>query len=182
MEAIGGEIGRTRRLAIRDWHPNSQSDVDAAYDMYSRPEVARWLGAKPVVCADRDEARARIERLGSLRRGDFGAWAFAESEDLQRPIGTALFLDLPRSDGEVSTQVEIGWHLNPASWGRGFATEVGGWLIERARDAGCDLVHAVVYPDNVKSLAVCDRLGMTRLGPTDEWYGVRLVDHTLSLR
>ncbi len=181
MEDIGGEIGQTPRLAIRDWRPDSESDVDAAYDTYSRPEVARWLGAKPVVCADRDEARARIERFVSLRTGAFGAWAFVQSDDDQLPIGTALFLDLPRSDGEPSTQVEIGWHLNPASWGRGFATEVGGWLVERSRNAGYDVLHAVVYPDNVKSLAVCDRLGMARLGLTDEWYGVQLVDHTLLL-
>jgi hypothetical protein len=30
-------------------------------------------------------------------------------------------------------------------------------------------------------MAVCDRLGMTRLGPTREWYGVEFVDHVLDL-
>ena len=50
-----------------------------------------------------------------------------------------------------------------------------------ARAAGIADVHAVVFPDNAASLAVCDRLGMTRLGLTGEWYGVELVDHVLVL-
>lgn len=37
---------------------------------------------------------------------------------------------------------------------------------------GVQSVYAVVYPDNVRSLAVCRRLGMTPLGRTDCFYGM----------
>lgn len=39
----------------------------------------------------------------------------------------------------------------------------------------------MAYPGNDRSLAVCDRLGMARIGLTREWYGVELIDHTLAL-
>jgi RimJ/RimL family protein N-acetyltransferase len=92
-----------------------------------------------------------------------------------------LLVDLTRSDGVDTDVLEIGWHMHPAAWGRGIATEAARGVIDLARSDGVTEVHAVVYPDNVRSLAVCDRLGMTRLGPTDEWYGVELVDHVLAL-
>ena len=71
--------------------------------------------------------------------------------------------------------------LQGTPWGFGVATESARVLIDQARAHGLAEVHAVVYPGNLRSLAVCDRLGMTRLGVTDEWYGVELVDHVLAL-
>lgn len=53
-------------------------------------------------------------------------------------------------------------------------------MLDLARDAGLTEVHAVDYPGNVRSLAVCDRPGMTQVGLSREWYGVEFVDHTLT--
>jgi RimJ/RimL family protein N-acetyltransferase len=38
------ELLRTDRLLLRHW---DESDVGAFFDLYSREEVARWLGAHP---------------------------------------------------------------------------------------------------------------------------------------
>lgn len=54
-------------------------------------------------------------------------------------------------------------------------------MLDPARDVGLAEVHAVDYPGNGRSLAVCDRLGMTRVGLSREWYGVESIDHTLTL-
>ena len=54
-------------------------------------------------------------------------------------------------------------------------------MLERGRVAGLSRVHAVVRPDNARSKAVCERLGMTHLGLTDEWYGTKLDDYVLEL-
>jgi RimJ/RimL family protein N-acetyltransferase len=87
--------------------------------------------------------------------------------------------------------VEIGWHLNPDHWGFGYATEAGQGVIALALGPGpaelaaadlagrparppLDRVLAVVDPDNVRSQAVCRRLGMTHLGQTDQYYGLTL--------
>jgi len=100
----------------------------------------------------------------------YGLWAL-ELRDTGSVIGAVLLVPLPGGDG----QVEIGWHLNPDYWGRGYATEAGRGVVGLAFGArGLAEVLAVVYPDNAKSIAVCRRLGMTHLGQTDRYYGVTL--------
>ena len=77
-----------------------------------------------------------------------------------------LLKPLPNGVGEV----EVGWHLHPDSWGRGYATEAARAVVDRAFDDGLLEVYAVVRPGNEPSLAVCRRLGMQPLGRTTRWY------------
>jgi RimJ/RimL family protein N-acetyltransferase len=171
----------TPRLALRAW---TDTDADAAYAVLSDDEVWPWLGAEPRRCPDIDAARRTTQRWTALADDVLGVWAIespgASGVALQ-PCGSVLLLTLPRSDGAESDAVEIGWHLHPSAWGRGIATEGATVLVARARAAGLARLHAVVRPGNVRSLAVCDRLGMTRLGETDEWYGTTFIDHVLDL-
>jgi RimJ/RimL family protein N-acetyltransferase len=44
------EIYRTERLIVRPWN---QSDADRHFDIYSRWEVARWLGSVPTPLENR---------------------------------------------------------------------------------------------------------------------------------
>jgi len=152
-------------------------------DMYSRPEVCRFLGATPSPAVDLEDAAARIERWRSRTHGLCGVWAIVPVDHPTAvPYGTMLLVPLPRTDGLEPNVHEIGWHLHPDAWGQGFATEAAGALIERARVAGLTEVRAVVYPDNAPSRAVCARLGMSETGLTDEWYEAELVEYVLPLR
>ncbi|SOC49393.1 Acetyltransferase (GNAT) domain-containing protein [Blastococcus aggregatus] len=99
----------------------------------------------------------------------YGCWA-VEPGDGGPPAGTLLLKPLPHGVGEV----EVGWHLHPDSWGRGYATEAAVAIIERAFAAGVPEVYAVVRPGNEPSLAVCRRLGMQPLGRMTRWYDVEL--------
>ena len=81
--------------------------------------------------------------------------------------------DLVADAGGVG-EVEVGWHLHPDSWGRGYATEAARAVIERGFRAGLPEVYAVVRPGNTASVAVCTRLGMTPLGRMRRWYDVEL--------
>ncbi|MFN2625571.1 MAG: GNAT family N-acetyltransferase, partial [Mycobacteriales bacterium] len=73
------------------------------------------------------------------------------------------------------TEVEVGWHLGRAYWGNGYATEAGAAALDHGfQTVGLDRIFAVVYSENARSLAVCDRLGMTHHGSTDRYYGVDL--------
>jgi RimJ/RimL family protein N-acetyltransferase len=171
----------TERLRLRAW---TEADAAAVLDTYSRDEVARWLGATPRPCLDLDDARGRIARWNALTDGPYGLWAVETPgiPDLEpQPCGSVLLVPLERSDGAPTDAVEVGWHLHPAAWGHGIATEGARALLDRARDAGLRQLHAVVYEGNAPSVAVCDRLGMRHLGPTDEWYGVTLLDHVVEL-
>jgi RimJ/RimL family protein N-acetyltransferase len=165
----------TARLVARDW---TADDAEAAFDIYGRDEVMRWLGANPrrpmpSLSAMRERLARMIEQARA--RPEYGLWP-VELRTTGELVGAVLLQPLPGDDGEV----EVGWHLNPDHWGKGYATEAGAGAIrlafspDRAVLEPLDRVLAVVDPDNTRSQAVCRRLGMTHLGQTERYYGERL--------
>ncbi len=174
---------RTDRLLLRSW-TGSDDDAAANFSVLSHDEVWRWLGADPKPCPDVEAARRTCLRWAEVDAEGQGLWA-VETPGVDgvapQPCGTVLVVPLPRSDGMPTTALEIGWHLHPDAWGHGIVTEAAQRLVGHAREHGVVQLHAVVYEGNDRSMAVCDRLGMTRLGPTQEWYGTTFVDHVLDL-
>jgi RimJ/RimL family protein N-acetyltransferase len=117
------------------------------------------------------EATARIERMPERAGGHPAAGIFAtERRDTGAFIGMTLLVRIPSSAGNERQDHEIGWHLHPDAWGHGYATEATAALVERAFTAGITRVVAVTDPDNVRSQAVCERLGMADLGLRPDWY------------
>ena len=86
-------------------------------------------------------------------------------------VGTVLVVPLPGPDDRPTADVEIGWHLHPDSWGRGYATEAARAALRRELDAGAPEVFAVIREGNERSVAVAERLGMTPIGIQTRWYG-----------
>jgi RimJ/RimL family protein N-acetyltransferase len=160
---------RTQRLAARDW---AVADADAAFAIYGRDEVMRWLGPQPRRVVPSVEAmRERVEAMTAQKRPHpgYGLWPL-ELLSSGEVVGAILLQPLPGSD-----LVEIGWHLNPDHWGHGYATEAAAGVIALAfEERDLDRVAAVVDPDNARSLAVCRRLGMTHLGQTTDFYDLTL--------
>jgi RimJ/RimL family protein N-acetyltransferase len=166
-------VFQTERLVVRDW---ADSDGDRVFDIYRRWEVARWLGADPMVMTDRDTASRVIERWNERNQDPlYGVWA-VEEKATGTVAGTVLLVPLPEpSDStESKDEVEVGWHLHPDAWGRGLATESARAAIAHGFKAGLGEIYAVVRPGNSASLAVCQRLGMRPLGRTNRWYGTEL--------
>jgi ribosomal-protein-alanine N-acetyltransferase len=64
--------------------------------------------------------------------------------------------------GVSPDEVEIGWMLRPAVWGRGYATEAGIAVRDEAFERlGLEGIVAVHHPANVASRRVMEKLGMT---------------------
>ncbi len=158
----------TARLLLRPWRAD---EADAALAIYSQWTVARYLGAAPKAWTDREQADAAIARWNAVPGPVHGIWAVVPHGETA-PVGTMLLKLLPYSSGEPSGDTEIGWHLRPDVWGRGYATEAALRVLEHAWAHGLDEVYAVTYPDNAPSQQVCERIGMTRLGPTGRYYGI----------
>jgi RimJ/RimL family protein N-acetyltransferase len=165
----------TARLVARDW---TADDAEAAFDIYGRDEVMRWLGAQPrrpvpSLTAMRERLARMIKQ--ARERPEYGLWPVV-LRTTGELIGAVVLQPLPGDDGEV----EVGWHLNPDHWGNGYATESGRGAIAlafgpwRAGAEPLDRVLAVVDSDNTRSQAVCRRLGMTHLGQSDRYYGETL--------
>jgi RimJ/RimL family protein N-acetyltransferase len=75
----------TERLVVRPWR---LAEADRFFDIYRRPEVARWLGGEPM--QDRGEAIAMIERNLTRLAADsrFGSWAVVDGST-GVPVGSA---------------------------------------------------------------------------------------------
>ncbi len=165
------ELLCTARLRLRAW-TTGDADLARLADLYGRDEVTRWLGGPPTV-----SMRELVERWQRVHALDprHGCWAI-EPVGGGPPAGTVLLKPLPNGLGEV----EVGWHLHPDSWGRGYATEAARAVLDRAFGEGLVEVYAVVRPGNEPSLAVCRRLGMQPLGRTRRWYDTELEAFRLS--
>ena len=72
-------------------------------------------------------------------------------------IGFCGIQPLPDSD-----EIEIGWWLAREHWGKGIATEVARTALRDAFDrVGLQRVVAVARPDNLASIRIMQKLGMT---------------------
>jgi RimJ/RimL family protein N-acetyltransferase len=162
----------TDRLTLRAWR---REDAPALFDIYSRWEVARYLGSTPRVLETMEQAERAAERWGAMDDQLYGVWAVVTHEE-DRPIGSVLLKELPLSGDteplQPSGDVEVGWHLHPDTWGKGYATEAAARVLRHGFDGGLEEIYAITYPENGPSQAVCRRLGMEHLGPTDRYYNV----------
>ena len=154
----------TERLTIRPWRVQ---EADRFFDIHRRIEVVRGWDGTPM--QQRDQAVERIEgyRAALAENPRFGAWAIVERSS-GVPAGTVLLKPLPDGAGEI----EIGWHLHPDRWGKGFAAEAAQATLEHGFADGLQEVWAVTQLDNHRSGRVCRRIGMRLLGVTDRWYHV----------
>lgn len=171
----------TDRLIARPWDP--ETDATDAFALYGDPEVVRYLGASPEVVPCLDDQKARLQRIRAVydaKTDHTGFWALERKEDGQ-VVGAILFKQLPDAQGEPTGDYEIGWHLAKAYWGQGYATEAAQAVVQYAFQNRPDLqtLHAVAYPQNLKSLAVMQRLGMISQGQTDRYYGITCAHFTL---
>ena len=147
---------RTARLSIR---PMSLGDVDALWPIRRLADVNRYLTGAPQTLEAFRELFDSIERLtrtlvyeldgvivGDLYLHVEDAWAQAEVADQAHDV-----------------QAEIGWTLDPAHGGRGYATEAVEALIRLCFvDLGLRRVTAGCFAANEPSWRLMERVGMRR--------------------
>jgi len=166
-------VFETTRLAVR---PYTEDDADFVFDMYSRWEVQRFLGT-PRPLQNVDEARAEVERWRVVNRSNplLGVWLVTLRDSGER-LGTVMLKMAPLSADAapqpVSDDYEIGWHVHPDHWGRGYASEASAGTLRRAFHAGIGTVIALVHPDNTPSKRVAAKVRMEYVGRTARYYSM----------
>lgn len=151
---------RTERLVIRPFTP---SDIEEAWTYRQLEEVTTWTGswlASPdqwrEFAADRTDLLA-LEHDGVL----VGDMKFAVQDGWgQRGTDPAAVR---------RTEAELGWTIDPAHAGRGYASEAARALLGVAFDVvGVRRVVAHAFADNAPSVRIMEKLGMRREYTTRE--------------
>ncbi|MFL5891226.1 MAG: GNAT family N-acetyltransferase [Solirubrobacterales bacterium] len=166
----------TERLTLRRWRASDASAMEA---IWREPEV--WDALQPNRPYDPQQWRSMLDRY--VRHWDvhgFGLWAVTTPDEPQ-PMGW-VGASHPTFVPELAGEVEIGWTLRPALWGRGLATEAAIAATAAAfAELPNDRVISLIHPRNERSMAVAHRLGMSRAGEaTPPDLGEPLIVYALS--
>jgi RimJ/RimL family protein N-acetyltransferase len=144
----------TDRLSLR---PAVAPDMPAIFSYRRLETVAEWMTAQPAdeaefadQIADKLDGTIVIEREGVL------------VGDLFFAIGDA-WSQTEVKDQAAGVQAEIGWCLDPAHTGRGYATEAVKELLRISfEELGLHRVFAQCFAANEGSWRLMERLGMRR--------------------
>jgi RimJ/RimL family protein N-acetyltransferase len=146
---------RTQRLLLRRGTPE---DLDATWAFRRLPEVHDWLAAAPTTydayrerylhgkLADRLIVELDRRVIGDLMLKVQDAWAQEEVAEQAKGV-----------------QGELGWTIDPAFGGKGYATEAVRALIDLCfGPLALRRLHADCFFDNEPSWRLMERLGMRR--------------------
>lgn len=148
----------TPRLIAERLRPEHSSAVHA---MHRDPALMAHLGGV------RDEVFTRAYMDRNLQHWDrfgFGPWMVREIGSLE-PIGRALLRHFP-IDGV--DDVEVGYAYYPASWGKGYATEMARACVELAYEKlHIDTIMAITMAENAASCHVLEKCGLAYERPIE---------------
>jgi RimJ/RimL family protein N-acetyltransferase len=178
----------TERLLLR---PLRAEDADAYAELIADPEVMRFIGGGHT--GSRADAPGAIERINARLHADgFGLLGAERRGDgvLVGRVGLLVWDPAtwrPGSRTEIGGhgELELGWALARAHWGRGYATEaataVRAWADEHVR---WGRLISLVHPQNARSIRVAERLGATWQDEvvTFAWGPARVYVHPPSAR
>jgi RimJ/RimL family protein N-acetyltransferase len=143
----------TGRLIIRPFTP---ADFEAIHAVWSDPAV---MGPIPSQAYDRDQSWARLTgTFGHQARHGFSKWAVAARAS-GRVIGECGVHYL-----EGGPDIELGYKLARAHWGKGFASEAARACLDWALAERPERVVAIADPANIRSARILSRIGMVRDG------------------
>ena len=153
--------------------PLTAEDIDLAREQWMDPDVVKYVGGEVY-----SEAKLAEEMPKFTRRcggGCIGVWRLTEKATGEK-LGTAILLPMPIEledtdwdlligDDMPKGDIEIGYILKRAAWGRGIATEACIRLLRFAfEDTPLEVVWACTDPDNSASQRVLRKSGMRDVG------------------
>ena len=134
----------TPRLRLRQWRA---SDFEPFAALNADPRVMEFMPG--LLSAAESDALARRSAEEIARLG-FGFWA-TELRASGAFIGF-VGLHVPSFEAPFTPCIEIGWRLERASWGNGFATEAAGECLRFAFESlALEEVVAFTVPPNLRS-------------------------------
>ncbi|WP_328386098.1 GNAT family N-acetyltransferase [Streptomyces sp. NBC_00400] len=136
----------------------TEEDALNWHRVFDDPDVMEFHGGTPAELSVYEELTAR-QRRHHAERG-FCLYTLVNPVD-GAVLGFTGAQPWP-SDWGPAGEIEIGWRLGRASWGKGYATAAAQAALEAVRAAGVRHVVSVIDARNERSIAVTRRLGMRR--------------------
>ncbi|OCQ20585.1 acetyltransferase [Pseudoalteromonas luteoviolacea] len=154
------KISATSRLTYRLLTP---ADRNLLFALDQDPEVMRYInGGKPNTLDDIDNFFIpRLRQFTNQQKG-WGLWGcFLKPHNefigwvLVRPMD---FFTAQRTDNNL----EIGWRFMQPHWGKGLASEAALQVSESLiQSRVCDTLTAIALPDNLGSIKIMEKIGLT---------------------
>ena len=157
----------TERLIMR---PLVESDVDEIFAMRSDEEIMRFIREPQA----RDESFDWIKLVSARWHKDKLGFCAVIEKKSQKFLGWCGIWRL-KETGEI----EIGYAIDKANWGKGFATEAAERFMRYAfEQLNAEKIVAVARPENTASRRVMEKLGM-QFVKIATFYGQSLVQYAI---
>lgn len=158
----------TDRLLLRMFGPE---DLDELARLFSDPDVMRYVGdGQPV---NREEAGKALQSIiKHWQTHGFGRWAAVDkrTREFVGFGGLRSLFGMP----------EVVYHLAPAHWGKGLATELGRASLRFGfEDRQFDRIVAIAKPLNTASVHVMEKLGM-HFEKDARYYDIDVVEYAIN--
>jgi RimJ/RimL family protein N-acetyltransferase len=160
----------TERLLMR---PVVDDDFDAVAALYGDADVMRYIGLRGPLTYEQTRERVAF-MVDHWRRHGFGMWS------LRLKDGGAFVGRCGLRFMDNTTEIELGYTLAKAFWGRGYATESARAVVRHVFNVlKLKRLVAIADPANTASVNVMKKLGMTfeRVG---HFYGSDCVLYALA--
>lgn len=152
-------ILQTTNTTVRQVIPE---DAPFILRLLNEPCWIRFIGDKNIHDADAARAYINDRILASYSRHGFGMY-LAREKSTGSPIGLIGFVKRDTLDAP-----DIGYAVCEAHQRKGYAVEVGRALIEHGWETlGFETLYGFCLPDNIASIRVLERLGLTYLRDQD---------------
>jgi ribosomal-protein-alanine N-acetyltransferase len=151
---------RTERLTIRAFTIDDVPAIHAV--LYADATAMHFIGGPHSPERTRQGIAGYIEHQ---RAAGYSFWAVTDT-DSGELIGEAGLYPM----NGVGPDIELGYALGRDWWGKGYATEAAGAILDAAFEhLGARRVVAVAKRENTGSLHVLDKLGFRFEGERDAW-------------
>jgi RimJ/RimL family protein N-acetyltransferase len=155
-ESMSDNFLKSERLHFRRWRAD---DLELAWSLWGDPEVTKLFSREPLT---RGSVEMRLAQ--EIEQGNkYGIQYWP----LFTPDGN--FVGCCGLRPKTESAVEIGFHLLPKHWGKGYATEAAGAVIDHAFSIlKIESLFAGHHPDNKSSRSALRKLGF--IGAPAEFY------------
>lgn len=154
------QIAETDRLRLRQF---TLEDAPFLLDLLNSPGWLRWIGDRGVKTVEQAQQYITDKMLASYQQWNLGMYLLELKGGGHTAIGACGLVNRPNSNAIGLDDIDLGFALLPDYEGQGFAYEASEAVIA---DAGTRLglkrLIAITLPENERSVALLERLGMKK--------------------